>query len=141
MNKYCLFLGTRTRMRHLEIVGFLEKPKIFIDRNVQLDAILLKRKRIVNRRATLAESMETIPEPEINSDELHQPSGRMVFAVGRPTKGFRSILNRRSSAPATRTRQMPPIELFDAPIIKNDDDNGDCIPIRFDDINFGRLED
>lgn len=102
------------------------------------EAILLKRKRIIARRVTFQEPIE--PEPNeaetIESDPVAS-GGRSIFAVGRPNKSFRSITIRRSSAPAPA---IQPIELFDVPIIKNNDDsdNGET-RIRFDDINFGRL--
>lgn len=130
-----LFLGTRTRKRTIEMFGVHETPKIVIGRNVELDAILLKRQRIVNRRVTLAESMVIQPLDQRETTDGHS---RMIFGVGRPSKEFRSISNRRKSTPAVTQSQQTPIELFNAPITKSNDD-GDCIRIRFDDINFGRL--
>lgn len=130
-------------MRLFATCGFdlQSKPKISIDRNVYFDAILLKRKRIVTRRTTLAQPQDAANESfvEPHSANIQKTSGRSIFGIGRPTKSFRSIANRRSSAPQNRSHEQP-VELFDVPINKiNENDDGHRI--EFGDINFGRLTD
>lgn len=147
---YYYFLVTRNRRRLLEAVGINigARPRILIERNLNFERMLLRRNRIIERRITmadiseLAEPLGTSEAPVIPIIPEASGSGRSIFSVGRPDKSFRSIKYRRHSHVPTRSEPTPtpPIELFDAPIVKNIDDN-DIVLIRFDDMNFGRLDD
>lgn len=138
-----VFSGTRSIKRKFEAANFdfdAELPRIRIERNVHLDCILLKRKRIIQRRMTAADDIIIEPVDAVSVTlNVHdrQLTGRMIFAVGSTNKTFRSINNRRKSVPPVQSK---PDDLFDANISKNDEDNG-FIRISFTDVNFGRLDD
>lgn len=133
------FSATRALQRALDANGFnVTKPLIWIDRDVDLEVVLLKRKRIISRRITLGvdESIEPTESVPMKSPSTFN---RSILTVGRPNKGFRSISNRRQSTPQDHQQ---PIVLFDTPIMKDDNgDNDDSNQIGFDDMHFGRLED
>lgn len=96
------------------------KPTILIQRNTRYELLIIKRKRIVERRFTVAteviEEPNDPPSPSINeavteatvdpmpiASNEPQPSsirGRSILFLGKANKsGFRTISNRRQSAP------------------------------------------
>lgn len=134
--------------------GFNGQCLIPIERILSLDSILLKRRRIINRRLTLPDHFIDATEPNATDpnptespgsntgaivEDIAQTSGRKIFMVGRPDKTFRSIGNRRKSTNQFRSGPSSQIELFDAPITKSNDVDNNLALIDFEDSNFGRL--
>lgn len=134
--------------------GFNGQCLISIERVLSLESILLKRRRIIDRRLTLPDRFIDATEPNATepsvtespgsntgaiAESIAQTSGRKIFMVGPPDKTFRSIGNRRKSTNQFRSGPSSQIELFDAPITKSNDVDDNFDLIAFEDSNFGRL--
>lgn len=123
------------------------KAKINIQRVPRYDLLLIKRKRIVDRRMTVAirapidaaDDNEPPIDAVVKSSERCAPGpGRTLLWLGRANKtGFRCIANRRQSSPQVSSN--PVVNLFDTPIPNpNSDDQSYRLP--FDAPFFGRID-
>lgn len=146
-----VFLATRNQQKLLDVANIAWMlPKILIQRNTRYDLLILKRKRVIERRFTIAtEATEEIDatvdpmSPIVSSQpQPRGTQGRAILFLGKANRtGFRCIANRRKSTPpdaSANSSKNEVINLFDAPISNADDDDF-IYPIPFDDLNFGRM--